>query len=356
MLIQSAERRHRREIALADPRAWWPYNAVDIWWRAARRAPDPELLALRMLDGWRAHATWRLSGSLFGPEQCGFIETTNAQRYARCLDKLSVSALVAFSFYRKLRANHGVGLFRVVRTDTAETDAWPLGPTLDIATLLTHAGSSAHVIKTAYDQSGNSRDYADNGPTTRPRIVNAGVLDVNAAGKPSAVWDGTNDTLFRADALGLSGSPALTSACVVAQLGATSAYYMHLGGSAAATGWRVDLDSVNSLSRVNTPGSQRSFTTSGQTNDHAYIAGKAASATVGAYTLEQDGVALNQQSVLNTGTVQAMTNSFACWGSSISSGAPATFLNMRSNFLVHFNAVLSGNDLEQLRLEMLQHM
>lgn len=357
MLIQTAERRHHREVKLADPRAWWPHNAIDLWWRSARRAPDPELLALRMLDRWRAHATWRLGGSLFGPEMCGFLELTNAQAYARLLDKLSVSALVAHSLYRRLRANHATGIFRVVRTDANEHDAILFAHTLDVDELLAHAGVNTHVIKTSYDQTGNGRDYSDNGASTRPRIVNAGTLDVNGAGKPAALWDGTNDVLFRTDALGLTGSPALTTACVLAQTsGSTSGYFMHVGGSAATSGWRSNLDNATTSIAVNQAGSQRSFTAASVTSDHGYVVGKAASAIVSAFTAEQDGIALTQAGLIGGGNGQVLTNSFACWGSTVSSGTPATHQGMKSNLLVHFAAVLAGNDLEQLRLEMLQHM
>lgn len=357
MLIQTAARRHAREVYLANPKAWWPHNAIDLWWRAAKRAQNRELLALRMLDHWRAHATWRLNGSLFGPEMNGFLEVTNAQAYARLLDKLSVSALVALSLYRRLRANHATGIFRVVRTDANEHDAVLFAHTLDVDELLGHAGANSHVIKTAYDQTGNGRDYSDNGGSTRPRIVLTGALDVNGAGKPSALWDGTNDTLFRNDALGLTGSPALTSACVLAQTsGSASGYFMHLGGSAATTGWRSNLDNASNSIAANNAGSQRTFAATGLTADHGFIIGKAANALVNAFTAEQDGVALTQSGISGGTNVQAMTNSFACWGSTVSSGTPATPQAMRSNFLAHFGAVLSGNDLEQLRLEMLQHM
>src|SRR5215218_5824958 len=101
MLIQTSDRVHAR--AMSERGEYWPRNGLDLWWRAARRAPDPELLALRMLDHWRAHATFRCASRLNGPWLQWFLGETEAFDFARLLDRLSVASLSAASIYRRLR-------------------------------------------------------------------------------------------------------------------------------------------------------------------------------------------------------------------------------------------------------------
>jgi hypothetical protein len=66
---------------------------------------------------------------------------------------------------------------------------------LDTAALLAHVGSGSGFVTTWYDQSGNGRNATQATAGQQPRIVNAGVIEtINL--KPSARWDGSNDSLL----------------------------------------------------------------------------------------------------------------------------------------------------------------
>lgn len=94
---------------------------------------------------------------------------------------------VAYSIARRLRSAYGTGpLIRVRRSsDNTEQDIGTVvdGGTgqrvLDTATLLTFAGAGSAFIRTVYDQSGRGRNFIQTTQANQPRIVNAGVLDVD---------------------------------------------------------------------------------------------------------------------------------------------------------------------------------
>lgn len=86
----------------------------------------------------------------------------------------------------------------------------------------TISNSSAYVTKW-YDQSGNGLDAVQATTTNQPRIVNAGVLDVTASGKPKIVFNGTTHHMTIADnsKLGITSAPLGVAATVRVNSAAT---------------------------------------------------------------------------------------------------------------------------------------
>jgi hypothetical protein len=117
------------------------------------------------------------------------------------LDLISVIVSVAYGLRRLSRFWTGAAI-RVMRTsDDAELDIGFIGEDLDVVTLLAFVGSGNGEIVIWYDQSGNGR-HAVSTAGRRPRIVNAGVLDI-ANGKPAVRFNGSN-TFFSGVSLPLS--------------------------------------------------------------------------------------------------------------------------------------------------------
>jgi hypothetical protein len=117
------------------------------------------------------------------------------------LDLISVIVFVAYGLRRLSRFWTGAAI-RVMRTsDDAELDIGFIGEDLDVVTLLAFVGLANGEIVIWYDQSGNGR-HAVSTAGRRPRIVNAGVLDI-ANGKPAVRFNGSN-TFFSGVSLPLS--------------------------------------------------------------------------------------------------------------------------------------------------------
>ncbi len=117
------------------------------------------------------------------------------------LDLIFAIAFVAYGLRRLSRFWTGAAI-RVMRTsDDAELDIGFIGEDLDVVTLLVFVGSGNGEIVIWYDQSGNGR-HAVSTAGRRPRIVNAGVLDI-ANGKPAVRFNGSN-TFFSGVSLPLS--------------------------------------------------------------------------------------------------------------------------------------------------------
>jgi hypothetical protein len=86
---------------------------------------------------------------------------------------------------------------------------------LDIAALLAWSGSDSVYLRVAYDQTGNGYDFVQTDPAAQARLVNAGVMELDAWGHPTAVYDGANDYESAQSALGLpNAAPGFTTACL----------------------------------------------------------------------------------------------------------------------------------------------
>lgn len=120
---------------------------------------------------------------------------------------------------RRLRAAYTGPCIRVRRSsDNTELDVGftALG-FLDSPALLDFTGAGSGFVVTWYDQGGSGRHLSQATAAAQPRIVNAGVVDA-VNGKPSVVFDGTDDHMISATA----GLYAAATATVIAVLKAAS--------------------------------------------------------------------------------------------------------------------------------------
>lgn len=322
------------------------------------------MLALRFLDHWRAHATFRLASFLNPLDQIGFLEVTEGWRYARVLDRMSVSPCCAFSLYRKLRANYTGDAARVQRsTDSANHDLAFIHTTVDVAALLTHAGAASELLTTVYDQGSLALNFSAV-TTARPRMVNAGTLDVTTRGVPTAVYDGTSDNMSgpTASVLGFTAgtSPAI-SCCAVVKWAGTGNYAFGLGEGDSNASWRWGSGTSTDIIVDNAPGTNRITLQAVDTtaNERMYVAHKALNATVAGYGCRQDGLDLtNVLALTGPGAVLSLSGTSAArWMAvSNSAGSPAGFAPGRSNFLALFNADLSAGDILTIEQEMARHL
>jgi hypothetical protein len=96
---------------------------------------------------------------------------------------------------RKLRTAYAGSSVRVRRSsDNAEQDIGFSGINLDVSSLLSFVGAGNGFITTFYDQSGNGYNMTQSSATSQPQLVTSGVINTQN-GKPSMLFDGTNDYL-----------------------------------------------------------------------------------------------------------------------------------------------------------------
>jgi len=103
------------------------------------------------------------------------------------------NASAAYSL-RKLRTAYSGSAIRVRRSsDNSEQDIGFVDNELDTSSLLSFVGAGDGFVSAWYDQSGSSNATQDTA-ASQPKIVNAGAL-ILENGKPTILWDGTNDYL-----------------------------------------------------------------------------------------------------------------------------------------------------------------
>jgi PKD repeat protein len=136
---------------------------------------------------------------LAGKVGAGGVEIKN--NYIEILAALLLDAFpnaeAAYSL-RKLRAAYTGDAIRVRRSsDNTEQDIGFNGSNgLDTTALTTFVGADDGFVVTWYDQSGNGRDVTQTSSANQPQIVSSGSV-IAENGKPSVLFDGTNDFLNR---------------------------------------------------------------------------------------------------------------------------------------------------------------
>lgn len=214
------------------------------------------------------------------------------------------------------------------------------------AAIAAACGANAGRVSTWYDQSGNSRDITEG--TNRPLIYNGTSLIANGS-NACVQLDGTNDKLSRADALGLTGAPALTIAYVAKQNGNTQAWAI---GASSASGTNVlysqDTQANAERIAISCFGGSRTFVCATRANYRAYIFQIAASANISAATCWQSGSDLAQSAV--SAAVPNISNQIFRLGTL--TGVSFFCAVEYSHFFI-WNSVLSGADLTTLKARML---
>lgn len=96
-------------------------------------------------------------------------------------------------------------------SDNAEQDFPPLaGRYLDTASITAWAGSDSVYCTTIYDASGNGNHATQSTAAEQPRLVNAGVFEVDSNGDYSLYYDGTDDKMQCSDQVFTSGNVSAT--------------------------------------------------------------------------------------------------------------------------------------------------
>jgi hypothetical protein len=110
-------------------------------------------------------------------------------------------AAAAYSL-RRLSGSYGGPLIKVRRSsDNTEQDIFPLGNgSLDTTSLLSFVGANNGFVTTWYDQSGNGNNAAQGTAASQPQIVASGIA-LSQNGKPSLVFDGSNDSFLSTTAI-----------------------------------------------------------------------------------------------------------------------------------------------------------
>ena len=105
------------------------------------------------------------------------------------------SADTAFSL-RKLRTAYAGSAIRVRRSsDNTEQDIGFAKNILDLSSLLAFCGTGNGFVTVWYDQSGNGNNILQTSATSQPQIVASGSV-LTTGGRPTVLFDGTNDYMF----------------------------------------------------------------------------------------------------------------------------------------------------------------
>lgn len=279
-----------------------------------------------------------------------YMPTSGAAPFVGLLDSLSIPANNAYSVSDKLRNAYAGSAYQVQRhsDDTTLDIGFTAEGLVDTAALATFCAGTTGSVRTLYDQSGNSRDLTQTTRANQPTVYTGGAVVVRGTvNVPAMSFDGT-DYLARGDSSGLTGNPAITyafnSLCTNT---AADNITMLVGTSNVGAGYGyiyfpAVARPVNSIFNA-----LRSFNHNHATSTWQYfISSKADAANIGSSTLEQDGTALTQNSVLN-GT---NTPTLATTNTSIGASHSGTFgLTGAFSTGTIFNDVLAGDDLTATR-------
>lgn len=279
------------------------------------------------------------------------------------LAAMATTPLGLFSFAMRLAntfpsSNWAGNLFTVRRaSDNAllQVGFNPRTGLLDRAALRGFCGSSDGFVRALADQSGNNWHLEQATNASQPKIYDGttqAVL-VNGSGVPAAVFTGTL-RLFRSDAMGLSGDPAITVG-YAGDIDTAAVPVWSIGGTSAGRIFNAGMFSVATLDPyVSISGSQRQFgEVEDPRNDHYHVARKAASTTVANYTCRQNGSDLAQTAVSGGGNALNITGTTR---TALGSFDGSTSTSCQVAMLAFYNANLSGNDLALLEEALRRHV
>lgn len=277
------------------------------------------------------------------------------------LDKLTAPELArcAISLVKKLRSSYMGPAFIARRADNVELDIGFDGVFVDIAALLAFAGSNSVYLKQACDQGLWANHLSAPSNAAQPRIVNNGTLETHPGGKQVAVFNGINNELSRPDALGLTGSPALTVGCcwsgqsdqkmpwILGSLNGAADTHIGLYADYNASGGH----DVLVLMHQSGP-TAKNFTTTPVSGFHSYTYRRPANVggIDGSLMLRQDGAACAFHSNTGPNTALNLSNQYTALGRAV-----WAFSAVKENFFTVINAELTGAELAAFDDEQAAH-
>jgi len=275
------------------------------------------------------------------------------------LDRVGVKAAGAYSCVERLSLNYRGPLITVRRaSDNATLDINTIALTgkLNREQLKAFCSGTSGYVSKLWDSSGNGRHLTQATTANQPRIVNAGTIDTTPGGRPVMVF--STSSLERNDALGLTGSPALTiGSCWSGQSDQKMPWT--LGSSGGGTGSLVGLyTDYTASSRLDVNmlwhqgGDARHFTCAAATGFHSYTVQRPANVTAqdSSVTMRQNGVALTFAGNDGSNGTLNLSNQYLALGR-----ATWAFSGVKLNFFCVINAVLAGNALTAFEAGMAAH-
>jgi hypothetical protein len=152
--------------------------------------------------------------------------------YVGFLD-LYPGAAVAFSL-RKLRSDYSGSAIQVRRSSDNATQniGFTSSGDLDVSGLTSFCGEGNGFVTTWYDQSGSAINVSQSSGLNQPQIVSSGSV-LTRSGKPTILFDGSNDTLIASQPLPINNGPLTLISVAYTTLNA--GYYFIAGGADFAT-------------------------------------------------------------------------------------------------------------------------
>lgn len=352
MLIQTAEHAHYRDL---PPGRFWPYRAQEKWELAGLRrdrAPGVrEMRALHLLDQWKA------SYGLNDFAMRSFLDNTNANAFARVLDRISVAPKAAWSFGRRLRGNYVGACFRVRRaSDNAETDIGFGRGSVNFAALSSFCSATNGFVTVAYDQSLSVRNFSQATTANQPKIFDSST-GLNLLGRTLAgLCDGTNDRMERADSCGFSGgNNALTIGLVGKHTSVSGFPYLFSIGSTNST-QSLGLFQDNSATLIgvtNNSGWPSCNVTNVTSAAYTLVATKPSAGNATTHTLRQNSAACSVNSTTNGSANLNLATGKTCVGCYV---GDSNFSAAHFACCMLWESQLTANDLAQLEIDLQRHL
>lgn len=267
---------------------------------------------------------------------------------AAALDVFTTVPRAAYSDWRRLLTTYTGPLIRVRKTTGGDTTTQHDVPyaaatnLLDTADLAAFVGSESWAVVTRYDQATGARNVTQATDANQPSGGVAGVAS-KIATRHAADFDGTNDALRRADALGLSGATGLTVYAGYAADATGNRDIWSLGGTATNTGIALKLSTATNA-RGESTSALREFTTPNNTSaPRKLVYLFAAGGTFGDSEMYVDGAACAESAAVNPATTLNMANSAFTHGAYFN-GAAALF-DGREDEVIVWASKLAGAEL-----------
>jgi hypothetical protein len=179
-----------------------------------------------------------------------FAQRIAVNRFRHCAMNITTNASVGYST-RRLNATYTGYAMRVRRSsdNTTQDIGFTSNGNLDETALLAFVGSGNGFVTTWYDQGVNGYHVTQTTAAQQPKIVNAGVIYKNGAGRPYILFINASSTVLRNTTISASAiftSGYIGSVYLVAQAsaGSTSVFGFSDGNS---NRWQVHLNEAGNL-------------------------------------------------------------------------------------------------------------